>query len=123
MAERILAVGQETPDISLPSGIGIPVTANTPWGIFLAWHNEKPEPIPVLYVKLVMDYSPSNVNPRAGSVLPVYVDVADPLGRAGDFDFPAGETTFHADLPIPAGRGLLARSPHPPGHSDRITRQ
>ncbi len=123
MAERILAVGQETPDISLPAGIGIPVQANVPMGIFLAWHNEKPEPIPALYVKLVMDYSPSNLNPRPVSVLPVYMDVVDPVGKAVDFDLPAGETTFHADLTIPAGGRIIGISGHAHDYIEGIALQ
>lgn len=112
MAERLLAAGQETPDITLPAGIGIPVQAGVPMGILLAWHNETPDPMPAVYMKLVFTYSPSNLTPRPVSVLPVYMDVVDPVGRPVDFDLPAGRSTFHADLTLPAGGRIIGISGH-----------
>lgn len=114
MAERMLAVGQETPDITLPRGVGIPVESGFPMAMIVAWHNEKPEPVPVVYVKLVMHYSPSNLNPRPVSVLPVYMDVIDPVGRNADFDLPAGRSTFTDDHTLVASGRIIGIGGH--GH-------
>lgn len=112
--ERLLAIGQETPDISLPKSVGIPVEANAPMALIMAWHNEKPEPVPVVYVKLVMDWSPTNMNPRPVSVMPVYMDVVDPIGKEVDFDLPAGNSTFTADHPLVTSGRIIGIGGH--GH-------
>jgi hypothetical protein len=112
--ERMLAIGQETPDISLPKTVGIPVEAGFPMALIMAWHNEKPEPVPVVYVKLVMEYSPTNMNPRPVSVMPVYMDVVDPIGKEVDFDLPAGNSTFTGDHRLLASGRIIGIGGH--GH-------
>jgi hypothetical protein len=112
--ERMLAAGQETPDILLPKTVGIPVEAGMPMGLIVAWHNEKPEPVPEIYVTLVMHWTPTNIVPRPASVLPVYFDVQNPVGRSVAFDLPAGRTTFTADLTVPAGGRIVGIGGH--GH-------
>jgi hypothetical protein len=112
--ERMLAIGQETPDISLPKSVGIPVEAGTPMALIMAWHNEKPEPVPAIYVRLEMEYSPTNMNPRPVSVMPVYMDVVDPIGKMVDFDLPAGNSTFTADHPLVTSGRIIGVGGH--GH-------
>jgi hypothetical protein len=112
--ERMLAIGQETPDISLPKTVGIPVEAGFPMALIMAWHNEKLEPVPVVYVHLTMDYSPTNMNPRPVSVMPVYMDVVDPIGKEVDFDLPAGNSTFTGDHALVASGRIIGIGGH--GH-------
>lgn len=112
--ERMLAIGQETPDISLPKTVGIPVQSGFPMALIMAWHNEKPEPVPVVYVRLVMQYSPTNMNPRPVSVMPVYMDVVDPIGKEVDFDLPAGNSTFTGDHALVASGRIIGIGGH--GH-------
>lgn len=110
--ERMLAVGQETPDILLPKSVGIPVEAGWPMALILAWHNERPEPVPEVYVRLVFHWSPPNLVPRPTSVLPVYMDVTDPVARAVTFDLPPGRSTWHADLPLPTSGRIIGIGGH-----------
>ena len=112
--ERMLAIGQETPDISLPKSVGIPVEAGLPMALIMAWHNEDTIPVPVVYVRLVMEYSPTNMNPRPVSVMPVYMDVVDPIGKEVDFDLPAGNSTFTGDHALVASGRIIGIGGH--GH-------
>ncbi len=110
--ERVLAVGQETPDIILPRSVGIPVESGWPMAVVLAWHNEKPEPVPDVYVTMVLHWSPTNLVPRPIAVLPVYFDVTDPVGLPVSFDLPAGRSTFHADLTLPTSGRIIGIGGH-----------
>lgn len=116
--ERILAIGQETPDLILPKTVGIPVTGDTPMGLIVAWHNESPEPVPAVFVTLVMHWTPTNLNPRPVSVLPIYFDTQNPVGRSVAFDLPAGRSTFTQDFTVPASGRIIGISGH--GH-DHMT--
>ena len=110
--ERLIAIGQETPDFLLPRSVGVPLEAGWPMALILAWHNEKPEPVPEVYVKLVMPWTPTNLTPRPTSVLTVYLDVVDPVGRTVTFDLPAGRSTWHADLTLPASGRIIGIGGH-----------
>lgn len=110
--ERLLAIGQETPDIVLPRSVGVPLEAGWPMAMIIAWHNVKPEPVPEVYVTLVMHWSPPNLTPHPVSVIPVYLDVTDPVGRVVTFDLPAGRSTWHADLTLPASGRIIGIGGH-----------
>lgn len=103
--ERTLALGQETGDISLPRTVGVPITAGTPMGLVIAYANLTGGTIRGVRARLVLDWTPSNQLPRPVNVLPVYMDVVDPIGRSAAFDLPAGPSSYHADYTLPlAGR-------------------
>lgn len=112
VAERMLALGQETEDIRLPATVGIPVSAKLPMGMILAWHNPGHEAIPGVQVELTFEYSPTNLFPKPVSVLPVYLDVQDPVGRDVDFDLPAGTTKHTADFRATVAGRILGAGGH-----------
>ena len=112
VAERTLAVGQETPDIMLPRSVGIPLSSGWPMMLVLAWHNEHPEAVTGVTMTLVLHYSPTNLVPRPLSVLPAYMDVTDPIARAVDFDLPAGRSTFTGDLVLPTPGRIIGLGGH-----------
>ena len=112
VAERTLAVGQETPDILLPKSVGIPMDAGAAMMLILAWHNPHPEAVHGVRMTLVLHWSPTNLLPRPVSVLPGYLAVTDPLARASDFDLPAGPSTFHADLRLPVAGRIIGIGGH-----------
>lgn len=99
--ERTLALGEETGDISLPKTVGVPISAGTPMGLVITYANLTGKTIPRVRARLVLDWTPANQLPRPVNVLPVYMDVVDPIGRSAAFDLPAGRSTFHADYTLP----------------------
>lgn len=119
--ERTLAIGQETEDIILPATIGVPITRGTPMGLIVAWHNEKPEPVVDVMVKLTLVWMPTNQMPRPVDVLPVYADVIYPIGRNANFDLPPGATTFSADLKMPVSGRIIGAGGHAHDYGRAIT--
>jgi hypothetical protein len=119
--ERTLAIGQETEDILLPATIGIPIAHGTPMGLIVAWHNEKPEPVVDVMVKLSLIWMPTNQMPRPVDVLPVYADVIYPIGRKANFDLPAGASTFSADLTMPVSGRIVGAGGHAHDFGREIT--
>jgi hypothetical protein len=110
--ERIIALGQETEDIRLPAGIGVPVTPGTEMGLIVMWHNETSSPIPGATVQMSIEYSPANLVPRPVSVLPVYMDVVYPVARDVDFDLPPGQTRWSADFNMPITGRIIGAGGH-----------
>ena len=110
--EITLAVGQETPDIVFPKTIGIPMEKDWPMALIFMWHNESPEPVPVVNVKIVFEYNPENLFPRPTMVLPVYMDVRNPVASKVTFDLPPGRTEWHADYQIPISGRIIGIGGH-----------
>lgn len=110
--ERTLAVGQETGDITLPATIGVPITAGTPMGLIVAWHNEKPEPVIDVMVRLTLIWSPTNQMPRPKDVIFVYADVLYPIGRNANFDLPAGPSSFTREFEMTVSGRVLGAGGH-----------
>jgi hypothetical protein len=111
-AERLIAVGQETPDVHLPSTIGIPVTTATPMAVIMAWHNAGHDPVSGAIVEVSVEWSPPRTAPRPISVLPVPVNIFYPVGRAGDFDLPPGPMQWTADVSFPLSGHILVAGGH-----------
>lgn len=110
--ERLLAMGTETEDITLPRSIGVPVSRGMPMAVLLMWHNMTHTDFDGVHLSLVIDWEPSNLMPRPMSVLPLYMNVVDPVGRAVDFDLPAGRHSFHADFTMPLSGRIVAVGGH-----------
>ncbi|MEZ4378515.1 MAG: hypothetical protein R3B35_09570 [Gemmatimonadales bacterium] len=110
--ERLLAMGRETEDIALPSSIGIPVASGMPMGLVLMWHNMSMTDYHGVTVSLTLDWLPTNYVPRPASVLPLYMNVINPVGRAVDLDLPAGRQSFAADFAMPLDGRILGVGGH-----------
>lgn len=110
--ERLLAMGTETEDISLPRSIGVPVGQGMPMAVALMWHNTTAQAYPAVHLSLVIDWIPRNQMPQPVSVLPLYMNVINPVGRAADFDLPAGDHEFHADFTMPLSGRILGVGGH-----------
>ncbi len=119
--ERTLAIGQETEDIILPATIGVPISRGSPIGLIVAWHNESPEPVVDVMVRLSILWMPTNQMPRPVDVLPVYADVIYPIGRNANFDLPAGASTFSADLVMPLSGRIVGAGGHAHDFGREIT--
>jgi hypothetical protein len=112
VAERMIALGQETEDIRLPASVGIPVSAGMAMGVVGAFHNESHDAINGFTVELRVEYSPTNLVPRPLSVLPGYLDVQNPVAKEVDFDLPAGPTSWKYDFTMPISGRIIGAGGH-----------
>ncbi len=110
--ERMIAMGEETEDIRVPATVGIPVSANMPMAALVMWHNHSPNMIKGVSFEMTVEYSPTNLVPKPVSVLPVYLDVMNPVGRDVDFDLPAGPATFKKDFQLPLSGRIIGAGGH-----------
>ncbi|HEY4322260.1 MAG TPA: hypothetical protein VGM77_13925 [Gemmatimonadales bacterium] len=99
--ERMIAMGEETEDIRIPATVGIPVTADWPMAALVMWHNPGGAEVKGVSFEMTVEYSPTNLVPRPTSLLPVYLDVMNPVGKDVDFDLPAGPTSWQKDFKLP----------------------
>jgi hypothetical protein len=111
-AERLIALGQETEDVRLPTSVGIPVSAGSEMGLVLMWHNMSDQSWEDVTVELEIEWLPSNFYPRPVSVLPVYMDVTDPVARPVDFDLPPGRQVFSAEFLMPIDGRIIGVGGH-----------
>ncbi|MEP6591069.1 MAG: hypothetical protein ABJC19_07785 [Gemmatimonadota bacterium] len=112
IAERLLAMGQETEDIRLPASVGVPVSEAMSMGVVGAFHNPGHAALRGLTLEVRIDYSPANMVPRPVSVLPAYLDVRDPVGHDVDFDLPAGPSRWVADFAMPISGRIIGAGGH-----------
>ncbi|MES2123767.1 MAG: hypothetical protein V4503_03670 [Gemmatimonadota bacterium] len=112
IAERLLAMGQETESIRLPATVGVPVSASMAMGVIGAFHNPGHTALRGVVLTLRIDYSPANLVPRPISVLPAYLDVRDPVGNDVDFDLPAGRSRFSYDFVMPLTGRIIGAGGH-----------
>ncbi|HEX3928379.1 MAG TPA: hypothetical protein VHW65_10305 [Gemmatimonadales bacterium] len=119
--ERMIALGQETEDVHLPATIGIPVASTMPMAMLLMWDNETPEPVHGAMVEMTVEYSPANLTPRPVSVMPVYMDVMNPVGHDVDFDLPAGVTSRSADFHLAVSGRIIGAGGHEHDYGTGIT--
>jgi hypothetical protein len=112
MPERMIALGQETEDIHLPSSVGIPVSAGMPMALLVMWDNESAHPISGVTLEMTIEYLPANMTPRPLSVLPLYMDVVWPVAHDVDFDLPAGKSQKSAQFTFPLDGRIIGVGGH-----------
>ena len=110
--ERLMGAGQETADVMVPKGIGVPMRAGMHLGTYLMWHNETGADIKGAYLVLRLHYSPKNQLPRPVDAMPVYMDVNLTVGGDNVFDLPPGVTTKSHDFTQPISGHLIAVGGH-----------
>ncbi|HEU5358663.1 MAG TPA: hypothetical protein VFU45_06075, partial [Gemmatimonadales bacterium] len=81
-------------------------------GFVIMWDDRAGAPIRGVRARLTLEWTPANQLPRPVDVLPVYLDVRDPVGRSAAFDLPAGRSTFHADYTLPTSGRIIAVGGH-----------
>jgi hypothetical protein len=110
--ERMIALGEETGDIRVPATIGIPVSASMPMAMIVAWHNHSPNEIKGVSVEMTVEYSPTNLVPKPVTVMPVYLDVMNPVAADVDFDLPAGPFSKSRDFRLPLSGRIIGAGGH-----------
>lgn len=111
-AERLMGAGTETEDASIPKTIGVPLEAGTDLGIYVAWHNDVGRDLEGVTLRVVMEYLPTNQNPRPLSVMPLYMDVNLHVGGTNTFDVPPGRSEKAYEFTMPISGRLLGVGGH-----------
>lgn len=109
--ERLFGVGQETEAVSVPRSIGVPMSEGARLGMYMAWQNETGADLHDIKIRVRMQYSPPNLNPRPVSVLPLYMDV-NLLGTYNHFEVPEGPSEKGWEFTMPIEGRLLGYSGH-----------
>jgi hypothetical protein len=112
MLERLLGVGAETDDVTLPRTIGIPVRHGMVMGIYVGWHNDSMEPLEGVSLELTVQWLPTNQNPPPVSVLPLYMDANLTVGVSNAFDVPPGHLEKSWSFTMPVSGRLLGVGGH-----------
>jgi hypothetical protein len=101
-AERLFGAGTETADATIPATIGVPMKSGMDLGFYIAWHNDTGKDMENVYMTLVLQYSPTNLNPRPVEVMPIYMDANLTVGGSNMFDLPPGthEQAYEFTMPI-----------------------
>lgn len=101
-AERLFGAGTETADATIPATIGVPMQPGMDLGFYIAWHNDTGKDMENVYLTLVLQYSPKNLNPRPLDVMPLYMDANLTVGASNMFDVPPGrhEQSYEFTMPI-----------------------
>ena len=109
--ERLFGLGQETEPVSVPRSIGVPMKAGAKLGMYMAWQNETGADLENINIRVRMQYSPPNLNPKPVSVLPLYMDV-NLVGAYNTFEVPEGRSEKSWEFTMPIDGRLLGYSGH-----------
>lgn len=111
-AERLFGAGTETADATIPSTIGVPMKPGMDLGFYIAWHNDTGKDMENVYMTLVLQYSPKNLNPRPVDVMPLYMDANLTVGGSNMFDLPTGKYEQSYEFTMPISGRLIGYGGH-----------
>jgi hypothetical protein len=111
-AERLMGIGTETGEVSVPKTIGVPMKPGMDLGMYIAWHNDTGHDLQGVELKLVMLWTPKNQNPPPVNALPIYMDVNLTVGGTNTFDVPPGKSSKAYEFTLPTGGRLLGVGGH-----------
>jgi len=112
MVQRVLGVGPETEDVSLPWTIGVPLVAGHRMGLYVMWGNTADAEIPIVNLDLRLAWTPTNRQPRPISVFPFFADVHPEMGGDWTFAIPPGGGAPSREFTLPMSGHLLALGGH-----------
>ncbi len=110
--ERLLAVGQETGDLSLPSGVGVPVADQSRLALLVAWDHMAPENLGAVDLKVRFRWLPPNTSPSPVEVLPLPLDVGFEPGKSDAYDLPPGLSERLLEFTVASTGRILAIGGH-----------
>jgi hypothetical protein len=108
--ERLFAWGQDTQEVLLPVGVGVPLPLGDHLGFLIAWHNDTGKDIRGAFVRITMPWAPPAKIKVA--VLPWYLDVSNVNGGDNSYDVPAGRSTKSFDFTLPVSGRMIAAGGH-----------
>ena len=112
VAERLVSMGRETQDISLPRTVGIPMKAGQRLGVWVMWDNETGRELDSVFLRITLRWTAPNQVPRPIDALPFHVDANLQVLGHNTFDVPPGGVSKSFEFTLPVGGHLLAASGH-----------
>lgn len=111
MVERLMAVGKETPRVSLPGNVGVPLARGDTLGLYSAFHDVDGRTVERAYVIVTLPWIPKDrANPI--DVMPFFADVNSVIGGTSAWDLPPGTSEKSSEFTMPLGGSILALGGH-----------
>jgi hypothetical protein len=110
--ERIMALGQETDDVTLPRSVGVRLDSGSVMAVSLAWANSTGEDLTGVILELTVPYLPNNTSPRPRDARPAVLDVGFVAGVSNVFDLDTGRTIHQREFVMPVNGRLLVAGGH-----------
>ena len=111
MVERLMAVGKETPRVSLPGNVGVPLARGDTLGLYSAFHDVDGRTVERAYVIVTLPWIPvGHANPIV--VMPFFADVNCVIGGTSAWDLRPGRSEKSAEFTMPLGGSMLALGGH-----------
>lgn len=111
MVERLMAVGKETPRVSLPGGVGVPLARGDTLGLYSAFHDVDGKTVERAYVIVTLPWIPAG-HAHPINVMPFFADVNSVIGGTSAWDLPPGRSEKTSEFTMPLGGSLLALGGH-----------
>jgi hypothetical protein len=119
-AERLMGIGTETEEVTVPKTIGVPMKPGMKLGMYIAWHNDTGADLEGVRLNLTMLWTPKNQNPPPVDALPIYMDVNLTVGGTNTFDVPPGKSSKAYEFTLPTGGRLLGVGGHMHDYGTRV---
>jgi hypothetical protein len=111
MVERLMAVGKETPRVSLPGNVGVPLARGDTLGLYSAFHDVDGKTVERAYVIVTLPWIPAGgANPI--DVMPFFADANNVIGGTSAWDLPPGKSEKSSEFTMPLGGSMLALGGH-----------
>jgi hypothetical protein len=111
MVERLMAVGKETPRVSLPSGVGVPLARGDTLGLYSAFHDVDGKTVEHAYVIVTLPWIPAG-HSHPIDVMPFFADANCVVGGTSAWDLPPGRSEKSSEFTMPLGGSILALGGH-----------
>ncbi|MEP7067518.1 MAG: hypothetical protein ABI889_15895 [Gemmatimonadota bacterium] len=111
MVERLMAVGKETPRVSLPGGVGVPLARGDTLGLYSAFHDVDGKTVQRAYVIVTLPWIPAG-HSHPIDVMPFFADVNSVIGGTSAWDLPPGRSHRSSEFTMPVSGSILALGGH-----------
>ncbi|MDB4911444.1 MAG: hypothetical protein JWO39_2267 [Gemmatimonadetes bacterium] len=111
MVERLMAVGKETPRVSLPGGVGVPLARGDTLGLYSAFHDVDGKTVERAYVIVTLPWIPAGHN-HPIEVMPFFADANSVIGGTSAWDLPPGRSEKSSEFTMPLSGSILALGGH-----------
>jgi hypothetical protein len=111
MVERLMAAGKETPRVSLPGNVGVPLTRGDTLGLYSAFHDVDGHTVERAYVIVTLPWiAAGKANPII--VMPFFADANSVIGGTSAWDLKPGRSEQRSEFIMPLNGSLLALGGH-----------
>ena len=101
MVERLMAVGKETPRVSLPGNVGVPLARGDTLGLYSAFHDVDGKTVERAYVIVTLPWIPAG-HAHPIEVMPFFADVNSVIGGTSAWDLPPASPRSAPSSPCPS---------------------